>query len=273
MLKTREETYESCLAFSQCHLNEDDARYLCEASLGKSYATLIANQHQTVDRDQFELLVKAVEKRLEGEPIAYIVGSQGFWRYIFRVTPATLIPRPETETLVEVVLPTLIESSRVLDLGCGCGTIGLTLALEAGCDITMTDLSRAALDIAESNAEHLGAQASIIESNWFDGVDAMFDCIVSNPPYVAENDGHLLEGDLRFEPMQALVGGTDGLTALRLIIGNSPRYLEAGGRLAIEHGFDQGIAVQQLFFETGFAEIATHNDLSGHPRVTTGVKL
>lgn len=252
------------------HLDDADARILCESAFNVTYGELIADAKSTVTTDQTNKLKSYVARRCEGEPIAYIVRSQGFWRHEFEVSPATLIPRPETETLVELVIPSIASDTPVLDLGTGCGAIGLSIGSATNARVTLVDASREALKIAKKNAKRFNLDVMIYESNWYESVDATFNCIVSNPPYIATKDPHLQRGDLRFEPLTALDGGQDGLTALREVIEGAPARLNPNGHLAVEHGSDQGTSVADLFRANGFCDIGLVKDLSGQSRVTHG---
>ncbi|MCY4130139.1 MAG: peptide chain release factor N(5)-glutamine methyltransferase [Gammaproteobacteria bacterium] len=271
MLEPTSATLGSWFAFARNHLDDADARALSEAAFGVNYSQLIAGTEIPVPNSQIELLRNFVRRRLDGEPVAYIVGTRGFWRREFCVSPDTLIPRPETETLIETVLPFLTSESRVLDVGTGSGALGLTIALETGARVLMTDVSCGALNVAAQNAEELKIDVQLRKSNWYDNVDGAFDCIVSNPPYVASSDKHLQNGDLLSEPLIALDGGIDGLDALRIVVGGASAYLRQGGRLAVEHGYDQAEAVYTLFQAAGFQCIALVRDLNHQPRVTHGV--
>ncbi|MCX7061057.1 MAG: peptide chain release factor N(5)-glutamine methyltransferase [Gammaproteobacteria bacterium] len=216
-----------------------------------------------------------IERRRNGEPVAYIVGRQGFWTLDLAVDTAVLIPRPDTETLVEWALALLPadRASRVLDLGTGSGAIALALAAErSAARLLATDLSDAALDVARENARrHDIGTVDFRRGAWFQALapdDGPFDLIVSNPPYIAEGDAHLAA--LRYEPRLALTAGVDGLDALREIVRDAPRYLAAGGWLLLEHGHDQGDAVQRLLDAAGFAAIESRRDFGGNVRVTGG---
>jgi release factor glutamine methyltransferase len=222
-----------------------------------------------------------ISRRLTGEPIAYLIGHREFFSREFRVTPAVLIPRPETELLVEQALTKVSRgvtggnprgsTARILDLGAGSGCVAITLALELGCEVTAVDVSSEALAVARDNAERLGAPVTFIESDWFASVEGQFDLIVGNPPYVVEGDPHLAQGDLRFEPMAALACGADGLAAIRRIVAEAPRHLAPGGGLFLEHGYDQAEAMRTLLEEAGFRDIEQHPDLAGIIRVSGGV--
>jgi release factor glutamine methyltransferase len=208
-------------------------------------------------------------RRARGEPIAYLVGTKGFWSLELEVTSGVLIPRPETELVVELALARLGDTDRVLDLGTGSGAIALAIAKERPrCRVTASDVSATALDIARHNAARLSLDARFIESDWFSAIEGRFDVIVCNPPYVAADDPHL--GALVYEPRGALVAGHDGLGALRRVIADAPQHLVESGALIVEHGSTQGTAVRELFARAGFVAIATHRDLAGHERVTAG---
>jgi release factor glutamine methyltransferase len=219
-----------------------------------------------------------VARRAEGEPVAYLVGSREFYGREFHVTPAVLIPRPETELLVEVALSKVSRgvtggnprgsTPRILDLGAGSGCVAITLALELDCEVTAVDVSADALAVVRENAARLGAKVTVVESDWFSAIDGRFDVIVGNPPYVAVGDAHLGEGDLRFEPMTALACGVDGLSAIRRIVTEAPRHLLPGGWLFLEHGYDQAEAMHALLAEAGFGAIEQHRDLAGIVRVS-----
>lgn len=271
MLEPTTATMGPWFAFVRKRFDDADAQALCEAAFSVNYSQLISGTDLTVHASQIEVLRDFVRRRANGEPVAYIIGTKGFWCREFFVSSDTLIPRPETETLVETVLPFLSSKLRVLDLGTGCGALGLTIASETGARVLMTDVSCDTLRVARRNAAKLKIDVRLKRSNWYEDIEGSFDCIVSNPPYVASRDKHLQNGDLLFEPLVALDGGIDGLDALRRVVGEAPTYLCAGGRLAVEHGFDQADAVQTLFQSAGFHDIKLVHDLSHHPRVTHGV--
>lgn len=252
-------------------LDDIDAQILCEKAFEVDYSELITGAERDVSDVEVKRLREYIRRRKNGEPVAYIVGTRGFWRHDFIVSPDTLIPRPESETLLETVLPFLSSSSYVLDLGTGSGVLGLSIAAETGAHVVVTDLDCGALQIAAKNAANLNLKVQLCVSDWFDDISESFDCIVSNPPYVATNDKHLQNGDLLSEPLIALDGGIDGLDALRIVVGEAPRNLRQGGRLAVEHGYDQEEEVHALFETAGFHSIEMVRDLSNHPRVTHGV--
>ena len=224
---------------------------------------------------------KALEaRRLNGEPIAYLLGKRGFHNIELFVAPGVLIPRPETELLVEIGLreiKRLNTPTRILDLGTGSGAIALAIAHEApSAQITATDQSIEALVIAQKNAEILDVTSRVqfFQGSWYEALDrnASFDIILSNPPYIAAQDVHLTQGDLRFEPVSALTDHGSGLTCLEKIISGAQPHLNANGLIALEHGFDQSEAVVALMKTAGFRDIQTHLDLGGHYRVASGRK-
>lgn len=261
------------LALARGRIPPAEAKLLLRHVLGCSAAEIAAHPEREFGEDQASRYAMLVGRRAAGEPVAYLVGSREFFGREFRVTPAVLIPRPETERLVEVVLSKLSrgDAPRILDLGAGSGCVAITLALAAGAEVTAVDVSREALAVARENAGRLGARVEFIESDWFSAVDGRFDLIVGNPPYVAEGDPHLNEGDLRFEPMTALACGQDGLSAIRRIVADAPRFLEPGGWLFLEHGYDQAEAMRALLAEAGFPAIEQHRDLAGIVRISGGV--
>jgi release factor glutamine methyltransferase len=216
---------------------------------------------------------RLVDKRAAGEPIAYVLGQQEFWSLPLQVSAATLIPRPDTECVVEQALTlSLPAQARVLDLGTGTGAIALALASERpDWDITASDCVDAAVALAQNNAAMLNLPMQVVKSHWFDQLAAVcFDLIVSNPPYIASTDHHLSEGDVRFEPASALVSGADGLDDIRHIVAAAPRWLNPGGWLLLEHGYDQAQAVQRLLQLQGFVEVHSRQDYGRNDRMTLG---
>ena len=246
---------------------------LCEAT-GLTRVQLITQGDRALTPDEASRLDDLVARRLRGEPIAYIVGKREFFGLEFRVGPAVLIPRPDTELIVELALERLPQNApRLLDMGTGSGAIAVAIAhTRLDADVTALDVSPDALAVAQANATANGARVRFLESSWFDALSAAetFDVIVSNPPYIAAGDEHLSQGDLRFEPVGALTDHADGLSALRIIIHGSPRRLVPGGWLLLEHGYDQAAAVRALLADAGFADVQSWRDLAGIERVSGG---
>ena len=217
-----------------------------------------------------------VERRLAGEPLAYLTGEREFWSLSLRVTPDTLVPRPDTELLVELALELIPPraSWRIADLGTGSGAIAAAVAHERpACRVIATDRSAAALAVARDNFERLGlGTVECLQGDWLEPLAGRppSDLILSNPPYVAAADPHLQTPELQHEPLSALVAGDDGLSAIRRIAEQAPAHLRAGGRLLLEHGFQQGAAVRRILRQAGFGQIGTHRDLAGNERVTAG---
>ena len=215
-------------------------------------------------------------RRVAGEPMAYIVGCREFMGHDFQVSPAVLIPRPETELLVETGLDYLKgkKAPRVLDLGTGSAAVAVSIALRCpAATVVASDLSSEALVVARANAKRLGANVEFVQGSWYDALSGHkgFDLIVSNPPYIAAGDSHLQQGDVRFEPTAALTDGLDGLSALRQIIDGAGQRLLSNGGLFVEHGWDQAQAVRQLLQSAGFERVASAPDLAGIDRVTGGI--
>ena len=256
----------------------EDAALLLAHALQRPRTWLYAHGDESVDADTGARFEALVARRIAGEPVAYLTGSRGFWGFDLRVTPDTLIPRPETELLVELALQRL-PADRVLavaDLGTGSGAIALALARERPrARVLATDASAAALEVARGNAAALGIGNVVFrEGDWFAPLaNERFDLVASNPPYVADGDRHLGEGDLRFEPVRALSSGRDGLDDIRRIVADAPRHLLPHGWLLLEHGHDQGDAVRTLLLEAGFVEVATCHDLEHRDRVSLGRRL
>lgn len=254
--------------------NNLDAEVLLLHLLDLERTTLRAWPERHITADQGMQYQWLIGQRRAGWPIAYLTGQREFWSRSFRVGPGVLIPRPETELLIEIVLNRFPADARasLLDLGTGSGIIALTLAAERpGCAITATDASADALAITRENARRLGiSQIRYLKGHWLDplAADDRFDLIVSNPPYIAAEDPHLVQGDLRYEPQPALASGSDGLDALREIIDRSPAHLHPGGWLILEHGYDQANAVNALLTKDGYRDISQYRDLQGHPRAS-----
>lgn len=251
-----------------------ESRILLGHALGLSRIQLITQSERVLTDEEAQQVTALVRRRLVGEPIAYITGVREFYGLDFRVTPDVLIPRPETELLVELALPRLQENGSVLDLGTGSGAIAVAVAhARPDAQITAVDASAAALAVAEGNADRHGARVRFLQSDWYAALDReSFDVIVSNPPYITAGDPHLSQGDLRFEPADALTDHADGLSALRAIVEGATRRLASGGWLLMEHGYDQSAAVRGLLDSAGFAEVQSWTDLAGIERVSGGRK-
>jgi release factor glutamine methyltransferase len=253
---------------------------LLERILQMSRVSIAAHPERFLDAQQEHLARAWIQRRVDGEPMAYILGEREFYGVKLIVTPDVLIPRPETETLVEQALACLSKqyapnAARVLDLGTGSGAIAISLAEQRpALDIVATDISAKALAVAKENAKRLGVQISFVESDWFSTLEnERFDLIVSNPPYVAHGDPHLTQGDLRFEPITALTDNEPnqgGLACIRRIIDDAPKHLNGEGWLLFEHGYDQADACRELLAARGFVEITCAHDLAGIPRVSGG---
>jgi release factor glutamine methyltransferase len=245
---------------------------LCHAT-GLTRVQLITRADQALSADEAARLAALVERRLAGEPIAYIVGKREFFGLDFEVSEAVLIPRPDTELIVELAIERLPPRGRLLDMGTGSGAIAVSIAhSRADAAVTALDVSAAALDVARRNAAHNQARVRFLHSDWFGALGAQetFDLIASNPPYIAAGDDHLSQGDLRFEPTGALTDHADGLSALRIIVDGAARHLAAGGWLLMEHGYDQAAAVRALLDAAGYAEVQSWRDIAGIERVSGG---
>jgi release factor glutamine methyltransferase len=252
-----------------------DAEVLLCLTLNKPRSHLRAWPDQQLQPEQLTAFQALLEQRQKGMPIAYITGNREFWSRDFQVTPDVLIPRPDTELLIELSLKLIPadEPIKIIDLGTGSGIIAITLAAERPyAQISATDFSLAALRIAQLNAgKHHINNIQFYQSDWFvDIPKAKFNLIISNPPYIAEDDSHLQQGDVRFEPQTALCAAEQGLGDIKIIAGNARHYLEPCGHLLIEHGYDQLQPVQSLFKDLHYDNVQTYTDLSGQPRVTYG---
>lgn len=268
-------TVRALLRDAVARIDAADAQLLLAHALGRSRGWLFAHGDDAVSEAVATDFVASVARRVAGEPVAYLTGRRGFWSFDLAVSPATLIPRPETERLVELALERLPEgiALRVADLGTGTGAIALALAHERRqARVLATDLSAAALEIAGANARALGlGNLEFRLGSWCAPLKGeSFDLIASNPPYIALGDPHLDQGDLRFEPATALSSGVDGLDAIRTIVGQAPAHLVAGGWLLLEHGWEQGPAVRALLQAAGLEAVQTCQDLEGRDRVSLG---
>ena len=269
---------------SNCALPANEARILLAHVLEKHYqlprSALLSHDDMILNdlaSAQWEALIS---RRVNGEPIAYILGKKGFHNIELLVAPGVLIPRPETELLVDIALAEITKlntPTNILDLGTGSGAIALAIASEAPlAHVIATDQSSEALAIAKQNSQalRLSHQVKFAQGSWYEAIDQQirFDVIVSNPPYIANLDPHLMQGDLRFEPSSALTDYASGLSCLEVIISGANQHLKPGGLVAVEHGFDQSASVRQLLQATDFVDIQVHLDLAGHCRVVSGRK-
>ena len=269
---------------SNCVLPANEARILLAYLLEKHYqlprSALLSRDDMTLNEAAQNEWESLVSRRVNGEPIAYILGKKGFHNIELRVGPGVLIPRPETELLVDIALAEIAKlnkPAKVLDLGTGSGAIALAIASAAPLtSVIATDQSTEALAIATQNAESLNLtkQVQFLQGSWYGAIGQkdQFDVIVSNPPYIANQDPHLIQGDLRFEPSSALTDYGSGLSCLQAIISEADRFLKPGGLIALEHGFDQSEAVMHLMKIAGLAEVQAHLDLAGHCRAASGRK-
>ena len=267
-------------ALAQSGLVPLDANVLLAHVLQCDRSWLIAHADDPLGQERMDAFAALARRRRDGEPVAYLTGVREFWGLPFVVSRAVLIPRPETETLVELALSRLPEAraTSVLDLGTGSGAIAIAIAHERPrARILATDASAEALAVARENARRLSTgNVEFVQSDWYadvprDWPGAPFTLIASNPPYVAGDDPHLQDGDLRFEPARALSPGGDGLAAIRTIVGGARERLAPGGTLVVEHGYDQSDRVRELFAAAGLTAIVAVRDLAGIPRIIAGV--
>ncbi|MDD5383271.1 MAG: peptide chain release factor N(5)-glutamine methyltransferase [Gallionella sp.] len=270
-----------------------EVQCLLQAVLRVNRAYLLTHPEQQLESEQQAHYTALVERRLRGEPLAYLLGEREFYGLTFKVTPATLIPRPDTELLVELALAQIPKPSpglsatlsrerergwgrgfRVLDLGTGSGAIALSIAhARPDIEVMAVDASPDALEVAQENARHLDIDnVRLLRSDWFSALQGeRFDLIVSNPPYIADGDAHLAQGDLRFEPHGALASGADGLDDIRRIVADAKEHLNAGGWLLFEHGYDQAGRARELLGAAGYAGVFSARDLAGIERVSGGL--
>jgi release factor glutamine methyltransferase len=267
-------TVASALRDAAVRVDASEARLLLGHALGVPRSQLVAHPERTLDDSSHDRFSALVARRAAGEPVAYIVGEREFWGLALRVTPAVLIPRPETELLVERALGLVPQGTAgsVLEPGTGSGAVAIAIARERPrARVVATDLSEDALAVARFNAARHGAAVEFARGDWFAALgERRFDLIVSNPPYVASDDPHLALGDVRFEPRIALDGGRDGLDCIRRVALGAHARLEPGGWLALEHGYDQGSACREILADRGYEDIRDYTDLAGRPRVCVG---
>lgn len=260
---------------SSSPLGKLETRILLMHALGLTRIQLITRSEQLLDAEQLQTMQNLIQRRYDGEPIAYLVGEREFFGLPFRVSPDVLIPRADTELLVELALQQAPPQGSLLDMGTGSGAIAIAIAhSRPDLQVTALDVSPAALKIAEDNAQRIldPGRMRLLQSSWYETLQAeLFDTIVSNPPYIVKDDHHLGEGDLRFEPVIALTDHADGLSNYRIIIGGAALHLKQGGWLLLEHGYDQAEAVRSLLSAHGFTQVQTWRDLSGIERVTGGI--
>lgn len=249
-----------------------ETRILLTHALNMSRVQLITQSERSLTAEEAQRLSALFQRRIHGEPIAYIVGEREFYGLALHVTPDVLIPRPETELLVELALERPPQNGRILDMGTGSGAIAIAIG-HARPDVAVTalDVSEAALAVARRNAAHHGLNITFLQSDWYGALsNQQFDVIVANPPYIVAGDTHLSQGDLRFEPIGALTDHGDGLSALRAIVDGARKHLANGGWLLMEHGYDQASAVRELLSARGFIDVQSWQDLAGIERASGG---
>lgn len=265
-------TIRECVVYARKRLPRYEAELLVSTALGVPRNHLYTFDERTVDPAAFARMTETVARRRDGEPVAYILGERGFWNLDLEVTSEVLIPRVDTETLVAAALPLIAPKARVLDIGTGSGAVALAIAAERpGASVTATDVDPACVAVCRRNAERLGLSVATEIADCFEGIVGLFDVVVSNPPYVDDRDPRLDEGDLRFEPRRALLGGPNGgLDIIGRLTGEAPDHLAPNGWLCLEHGYDQETAVARVLRERGFHRIRCHRDIEDRPRVTVG---
>ena len=274
-MQTAAATPDTLLRSAALRVDRTDAEWLLLHVLQQPRSWLFAHRDDPLPVEAARTFDALVERRARGEPVAYLTGRRGFWSLELEVGPSVLIPRPETELLVELALQRIApgQAARVADLGTGSGAIALAIAHERpDVEVFAVDASADALTVARRNARRLAlGNVAFRQGDWFAPLAGeRFDLVASNPPYIAARDPHLGEGDLRFEPAQALASGLDGLDAIRCIVRDAPAHLRPGGWLLLEHGLEQGEAVRALLREHGFVDIATRRDLEHRERVSFG---
>lgn len=262
--------------FSFVRMDPLELRVLLEHAIGFTRVELITRSDHELTEEQAHAVSDILSRRLAGEPVAYIVGFREFYGLSFTVTSDVLIPRPDTELLVDLALERLPDHGRLVDLGTGSGAIAVSVAvMRPDAEVWATDISEKALDVAQKNAVSLlkkGRSVRFSQGNWFDALKSgdRFDLIVSNPPYIRSGDEHLQKGDLRFEPLSALTDYADGLSVLDVLIDQAPVWLKKGGWLLMEHGYDQSGAVRKKLMEKGYWQVQSWKDLAGIERVSGG---
>ncbi len=268
-------TWREMMVASGLPLNE--ARLLAAHAAGRARSWMLAHDDEEAAKDALDAAHTAFVRRRAGEPVAYILGEREFYSLMFAVTPAVLIPRPETELLVDLVLERLPLHGSLIDIGTGSGAIAVAVAhARPDVEVWACDISMEALAVAQSNSRRHGTGIRFVQSDLLATFTSpalagkRFDVIVSNPPYIAEGDAHLSTGDLRFEPHAALASGTDGLTLIRRLAAEAPAHLKPAGWLLFEHGYDQGGICHSLLQSMEYKEVFTNIDLAGHPRVCAG---
>ncbi len=266
---------DEALRAARLRIDALDARVLLQHASGLTHAQQQTHPEAHLTEQQAQAFGQLITRRVAGEPVAYLIGSREFYGRSFRVTPAVLIPRPETEHLIDIALQSVshLTHPRILDLGTGSGIIAITLAcMKPLAQVVAVDASSDALAVACDNAKRHQAKVEFVQSDWYSSLPSeRFDLIVSNPPYIAAHDAHLGEGDLRFEPHGALTDDSeDGLASVRTIITGAPAHLQPQGWLWLEHGFDQAAAVCALMAQAGFVRPHSEPDLAGHLRITGG---
>ena len=259
-------------ALSGCGIPASEARMLLCAASGLSRAALAAHPEAILGEPILRAFRTSATRRARGEPIAYLLGEREFYGVPLKVSPEVLIPRSETELLVDFALECLPAGGSLLDLGTGSGAVALAVKqLRPDACVTAVELSAASLEVARANAARLSLDVDFLQGSWFVPIgDRRFDVIVSNPPYIAQGDPHLAQGDLRFEPRAALVGGADGLKAIRHIASDCLSHVSAGGWIALEHGQGQEGEVRRLLSERGLVSVSSRNDLAGIARISVG---
>lgn len=260
------------IALRDAQLDKIDAEILLAHVMQQDRTYLYTWSDKILNAEQQTQFDDLCQQRLAGQPIAYITGTREFWSLPIQVNEHVLIPRPETELLVELAIKIAKPEQVIVDLGTGSGAIACALASELPNNkVIAVDVSKEALNVAQQNANNLNFNIEFKQSSWCDGLaDQSIDMIISNPPYIEQNDPHLTQGDVRFEPSSALASGEDGLDDIRLITEQAKRVLVPGGLLAFEHGYDQAAAVAEIMNQQGLSAIGHHKDLQGIKRVTEG---